>query len=92
MLHNYISLSCIHQTDVVSDVTYCAGLYIHICVQIITDVGFGYSGDLVYKSQAEVADVYNYVLGYRSAKAAVIVPEWLGKYPYTQIHRYIVSC
>ena len=32
------------------------------------------------KYQSEVSDVYFYVLGYRSSKAAAIVPEWMGKY------------
>jgi len=45
---------------------------------MITDVGFGYTGDVVYKSQAEEADVYQYVLAYRSAEAAELIPEWLG--------------
>lgn len=34
----------------------------------------------MYKIHSEVADVYNYILGYRSKMAAELVPEWMGEY------------
>lgn len=46
---------------------------------MITDFGFGMTGDVQIKSQAEfVDDVYYYVLGYRSANADAVFPTWLG--------------
>lgn len=47
--------------------------------EMITDVGFGYSEDLVMKHHSEFgSDTYHYLLGYRSKNAAELVPEWMG--------------
>ncbi len=46
---------------------------------MITDVGFGITGDEQLKSQSNYTDVYYYIMQYRSTKAAAIIPEWLGK-------------
>ena len=51
---------------------------------MITDFGFGTTGDLQLKSQSNYTDVYFYILGYRSAAAAVVIPEWLGESSYVQ--------
>lgn len=45
---------------------------------LITDFGFGVTGDIQMKSQSKTNDVYFYLLGYRSKKAAPLIPEWLG--------------
>ena len=56
--------------------------------QLITDFGFGFPGDYQIKTQSEYTDVYYYLLGYRSSKAAAVVPEWLGR----SCQLYLYTC
>ena len=47
----------------------------------MTDVGFGSTNDLMMKQMAKAgADVYAYVLGFRSTNASAFIPEWMGEY------------
>jgi len=46
--------------------------------KIITDFGFGTNGDVQIKDQSRYTDVYHYVLGYRTTKADMFVPQWMG--------------
>ena len=49
-------------------------------LQLITDFGWGFTGDIQVKSQSETSDVFYYNMGYRSDKAKAVVPEWMGEW------------